>query len=103
VSQHLAYIKLTSADILPAFLNFYLSTRYQDLRSLALGGGSTKGALTCGVLSGYPVPVPAIADQQAVIDALDSVARKLSTERSVELALEVVFTAALRSLMESTP
>ena len=101
VSQHLAFIKLTSMDILPCFLHYYLSTRYEDLRSVALGGGSTKGALTCGFLSGYPVPVPAIADQQAVVDALDSVALKLSTERSVERALDVVFIAALRSLMGS--
>jgi len=101
VSQHLAYIKLTSSDILPEFLHYYLSTRYENLRSVALGGGSTKGALTCGFLSGYPVPVPPIEDQQAVVDALDRVDLKISAERSTERALEGVFTAALHSLMGS--
>jgi type I restriction enzyme, S subunit len=101
VSQHLAYIKLTSPDILPAFLHYYLSTRYEGLRSVALGGGSTKGALTCGFLSGYPVPVPPIAEQQLVVDALDSVVKKLYTETSALRALDSLHASAIDSLMGS--
>ena len=47
-----------------------METRYDELRAIAQGGGSTKGALTCGFLKSYCVPLPARAEQDEIANNL---------------------------------
>ena len=46
VSQHIAYIQFKSEDPNSHFIRLFLESRYEELRGIAQGGGSTKGALT---------------------------------------------------------
>jgi len=66
ISQHLAYAQFRTPDIVPEFLLWYFQTRYKHLRSVSQAGGSTKGALTCGYLKTYPVPVPSREEQREI-------------------------------------
>ena len=50
VSQHIAYMQFYDESANPHFIRLFLETRYDELRAIAQGGGSTKGALTCGFL-----------------------------------------------------
>ena len=57
INQHLAYAQFHATKIIPDFVLWFMQTRYDYLRSIAHGGGGTKGALTCGflkTLSLYP-------------------------------------------------
>ncbi len=75
INQHLAYAQFTSPKVLPAFVLWYMQTRYEHLRSISRAGGSTKGALTCGYLKTYPIPVPSLNEQKdivAVFSALEA-------------------------------
>lgn len=100
VSQHLAYIRFTRDDVVPEYLYYYLSSRYEHLRSIAFGGGSTKGALTCGYLSSYPVPLPSREEQLQVVRHLTTVDQKLAAEAAAVRSLESVFSSALSVLLE---
>ncbi len=74
VSQHVAYIQPADESVNPYFLRAYLETRYEHLRQVGSGGGSTKGAITCGYLRELQVPLPDVAVQRDVVrvtDALD--------------------------------
>src|SRR5579884_93178 len=100
VSQHLAYIRIASPRVSAAFLWRVLSTKYEELRSVAMGGGRTKGALTCGFLSSYKVPVPPLGAQERVtmvLDAIDGSRRQRERQLAVGKAL---FQSALSHLME---
>jgi type I restriction enzyme S subunit len=55
ISQHLAYVDLSDADVDPRYVRGFVETCYKHLRQVALGGGSTKGALTCAFLRTLPI------------------------------------------------
>lgn len=67
INQHLAYAQFHSAKIFPDFVLWFMHTRYEYLRSIAHGGGSTKGALTCGFLKTLPIPVPSTDEQRDIV------------------------------------
>ena len=76
ISQHLAYAKFHSLDTVPEFALWYFQTRYQHLRSVSQAGGSTKGALTCGYLKTYPVPMPSREEQREIADMFAALEQK---------------------------
>ena len=99
INQHLAYIQFERSSVQPEFALFYLQSKYDYLRGVALGGGSTKGALTCGFLKTMPVPVPSADEQSAISGLLLACEKKcwcLERELSV---LDEVFVAMLDELM----
>ncbi len=70
INQHLAYITVTDSDVDPEFLLYYLTSAYQILRDESSAQGSTKGAITCGELSKFPVALPPPGEQQKIISIL---------------------------------
>lgn len=99
VSQHLAYLKFTNAAVSPEYVLEYLHTRYLDLRQVSSGGGSTKGALTCGFLKGYPLPLPHPQQQKAIAGVLRAAGQKVSAEEQRLAALQQLFRTMLHLLM----
>ncbi len=98
INQHLAYAAFNTEDVLPEFVLWFIATRYEHLRAVAQAGGSTKGALTCGYLKTYPIPVPSLDEQREIAEALSCVERKLDIHRQRGAALREVFQALLREL-----
>jgi type I restriction enzyme S subunit len=99
VNQHLAYLRLQSEAVLPEYVLAYLQTRYDHLRAQGSAGGSTKAALTCGLLKQYPLPLPPIDEQRKIAIAFDSIDAKSSSERSMQGSIEVLFQTLLGRLM----
>jgi hypothetical protein len=99
VSQHLAYVQFHGHDVVPAFLLYFLQRQYAHLRQMGVGAGSTKKALTCGLLKRYAVPRPQKEEQKAIASALDAVVAKLKGhERAVD-SLRSLLRTLLHQLM----
>lgn len=99
VSQHLAYIQPKDDRVIPEFLLAYLQQRYQHFREVSSGGGSTKGALTCAFLKGYPCPLPPREEQIEIAAMIEAVERKFAASLSRAQALDVLFRSLLHNLM----
>lgn len=99
VSQHVAYIQVDGARVLPSYVRGYLETQYEALRQVAAGGGSTKGALTCAYLRGLPVPLPGLAEQEEIVAVLNQLDHKIDLHRRREESLDNLFKALLGGLM----
>lgn len=76
-----------------------MQSRYQHLRQVNQAGGSTKGALTCGFLKSYPVPLPPLEEQKLIAGQLISVNTKLNAEMARNYALNALFQTLLHHLM----
>lgn len=99
INQHLAYAQFLSPRVLPEFLLWFLQTRYEHLRAVSQAGGSTKGALTCGFLKTYPVPIPSLDEQREIAEVftvLNSKKKFLTRKRST---LTDLFRTLLHQLM----
>lgn len=98
VSQHVAYLQFNDDQTNPHFIRLFLESRYQDLRAVAQGGGSTKGALTCSFLKSYLAPLPKKSEQDEIVDtlmALEQVASIHELKREVLCELFKVFLGGL--------
>ena len=99
VSQHLAYVTFHDTRLLPEFVLAFLRLRYDDLQAIGRGGGSTKGALTCGFLKGFQVPLPPLSEQRDIAAQLAAVDAKLGAEELRRAALAALFQSLLHHLM----
>jgi type I restriction enzyme S subunit len=99
ISQHLACVQFDSSRLCPEYVLAHLQRQYADLRSVSQAGGSTKGALTCGFLKGYPMPLPPLQEQQLAANALAAVGRKIDAEQKRRAALKELFRTMLHLLM----
>jgi len=99
VSQHIAYLQFHDAGVSPHFIRLFLETRYQDLRAIAQGGGSTKGALTCGFLKSYLVPLPSKSEQDKIAETLMAIEEATSIHERKRATLEELFRKLLHDLM----
>jgi type I restriction enzyme S subunit len=99
VSQHLAYIQFESDEALPEFMLFFLQGRYRDLRQVSQSGGSTRGALTCGFLKNYCVPIPSIEEQRQIARMLGLLSIRVKREEARRQTLKSLFTSMLHLLM----
>lgn len=100
MSQHLAYVTMERQDVTPDFVRQYLDTRYAHFRQIAMGGGSTKGALTCSFLKSYPVPLPKDkAEQREIAEHLAAIDAKLAHHEMRKNLLRELFRTLLRDLM----
>ena len=93
INQHLAFIKPHSQQIEPDYLCFLLGHAYPFLRSDSDATGSTKGAITCELLSNMKIPVPPIDEQNDICTRIEKtleVTRPLRSEikRSLNLLAE---------------
>ncbi len=99
INQHLAYAQFTTARVIPEFVLWFMQTRYDHLRSISQAGGSTKGALTCGYLKTYPVPVPALGEQREIADMFAALDRKEKVHHRRCASLTDLFRTLLHQLM----
>ena len=99
INQHLAYVVLDQDRADSLFVRGYLETQYDYLRRIAAGGGSTKGALTCGFLRDMLIPVPPIDEQFEISAVLDAIDRKIDLHRKKCAVLGDLFNALLHNLM----
>lgn len=85
-------------DVLPKYLYHYLTAQYEAIRALAHGGQQQN--LNLDIVRKIDVPVPSATDeQQAIIDVLDAVDRKIDLHRRKREVLEQLFESLLHKLM----
>lgn len=99
INQHLAYAQFHATKVLPDFVLWFMQTRYDYLRSIAHGGGSTKGALTCGFLKRLPIPVPSRAEQEEIVHTFQTLEDKQAFAVRKQAALQDLFRTLLHELM----
>ncbi len=99
INQHLAYAQFHSPKMVPDFVLWFMQTRYDYLRSIAHGGGSTKGALTCGFLKTLPIPVPPTDEQKEIVTVFQTLADKQNSAASKQSALQDLFRTLIHELM----
>ena len=99
INQHLAYARLTSSNVVPEFVLWFMQTRYEHLRSVSQAGGSTKGALTCGYLKTYPVPVPSLGEQREIANVFAALDRKEKVHEHKRQSIFDLFRTLLHQLM----
>jgi type I restriction enzyme, S subunit len=99
INQHLAYVHFTSEAIIPEFALWFMQTRYDHLRSIAQAGGSTKGALTCGYLKTYPMPLPGLNEQKEIVHVFRALELKEKAHLRRHSALSELFRTLLHQLM----
>ncbi|WP_421202982.1 restriction endonuclease subunit S [Aeromonas enteropelogenes] len=68
LSQHLAFITVTSTKISPMYLCVWLESQYQRIRFESEGWGSTKAAITCSDIKSYPLPEPPLNEQSKIVE-----------------------------------
>jgi len=99
INQHLAYAHFNTMNVLPEFVLWFMQTRYEHLRSISQAGGSTKGALTCGYLKTYPIPVPPLGEQREIAHVFAALDRKQKVHERKHAALTDLFHSLLHQLM----
>jgi type I restriction enzyme S subunit len=99
INQHLAYAEFHHPDIVPDFILWYMQTRYEHFRSIAHGGGSTKGALTCGFLKTIPIPVPPRREQSEISSAFHALDKKAHGSMAKQAVFRQLFQALLDQLI----
>jgi type I restriction enzyme S subunit len=99
VSQHIAYLSFDQNSTNPHFIRLFLESRYTELRNVASGGGSTKGALTCTFFKTFPVPSPERDEQDAIASTLMAIEAKISIHERKRAALSDLFQTLLHHLM----
>lgn len=86
-NQSLCSIILNVAIVESDFLYYFLTTQYQQLRSVSSGDG-TRGGLNLQMIRSYRVPVPPLKVQREIVKILDTFA-KLEAELKAELEAEL--------------
>lgn len=100
INQHLAYVSLDSAEVSGSYIRGYLETRYDYLRDVASGGGSTKAALTCAFLRELRIPLPpTLQEQQGIAAVLDVIDQKIDLHQRKKSVLEELSQTLLNKLI----
>ena len=99
INQHLAYAQFHSPKIVPDFVLWFMQTRYDFLRAIAHGGGSTKGALTCGFLKTVKIPVPSQDEQLEIVNVFRTIDKKQTVAARKKATLQGLFRTFLHELM----
>jgi type I restriction enzyme S subunit len=99
INQHLAYIRLEGSSAHTQFVLFYLQSRYHYLRAVGSAGGSTKGALTCGLLKRMSIPVPPFDEQSMIAELLLACDTKRKCLEIEIVLLDELLRAVLDELM----
>jgi type I restriction enzyme S subunit len=99
VSRHVGYVQPDLARMVPEYLRGFLESRYDYLRQLASGNGSTRAALTGAILRAIQVPVPPTLDEQhEIVAILEAIDRKIELHRRKAAALEGLLKATLHKV-----
>lgn len=93
INQHLAFLKPYSGTVDAAYLMRVMEKAYGYLRNESVGGGSTKGAITCEQLSKMAIPIPPLDEQHKIVEFIAENAEKI-------YALQEAIQRAITSLEE---
>ena len=93
INQHVAFIKANQDHVDNEFLLRVLESAYEYLRIESDSAGSTKGAITCGLLGAWQIPVPTIAEQGRILAFLEAELTKVDSlivevEQGIDLLQE---------------
>lgn len=79
---------IDNSMVLTDYLWEYLQIQTDNLKQLAYG--SAQPNLNAGIISNYPIPIPSIEKQKAILDRIISIKKEVKTlnEKSVELKKE---------------
>lgn len=99
VSQHIAYLQFADERANSHFIRLVLEDRYDELRAVAQGGGSTKGALTCGFLKTFAVPLPPREEQDEIVAILTAIEARVANAQRRRACLVDLFGALINKLM----
>ncbi|MCG5549121.1 restriction endonuclease subunit S [Halorhodospira halochloris] len=77
INQHLVFVKPDERVFDIDYLYAIFERAYLYLRSESDGGGSTKGAITCGQVENLCVPLPPVSEQREIALALQESQAKL--------------------------
>lgn len=100
INQHIAFLTPDARTIRAAYLKATLDAAYPELRRISDDSGSTKGALTCGDLKAFRVPVPPLVEQQRVLDFVHQETRQMD-EAIVRAAHEIDLLREFRTRLTS--
>ena len=64
INQHIAFVTLQTKRLSPKYLVLCLTAAYDELRAISDASGSTKGALTCGDVRHFRLPLPPPEEQR---------------------------------------
>jgi type I restriction enzyme, S subunit len=84
INQHLACIVLASKRVDGRFLLEFLRSIYLQIRSDSEGNGSTKGAITCSSIKEFPIPVPSLAEQLAIVHHIETQSQKIDASIALQ-------------------
>lgn len=77
INQHMAYISAQPHLLHYEFLQRYLAGSYEILRMISEGTGSTKGALTSEQIGDFPIAIPSVSEQMAILNGLKKIVQYL--------------------------
>ena len=98
VSRHVGYLVLDQSRIRAEFTRQYLEMNYDYLRTLAASNGSTRGALTAGILRRLSFPLPTLDEQDEIASVLDAIDQKADFHRRKRALLDLMLKALLNDL-----
>ena len=98
IHQHPAHAQFHADKIIPDFVFWLMQTR-DFLRSIAHGGGGTKGALTRGFLKTLPNPVPARVGQEEIAATFQSLDDKETSVVRKRTTLQDLFRTFLHEML----
>ncbi|KZY38410.1 hypothetical protein A3754_09335 [Alcanivorax sp. HI0083] len=77
INQHLVFVKPSPSTCDVDYLHSLFEIAYLYLRNESDGGGSTKGAITCGQIENLSIPLPPISEQLTITQELQADQNKL--------------------------
>jgi len=97
INQHLVYIDTKNRNLLsPEYLQLLLVAAYNELRRFSDESGSTRGALTCGDIRHFKIPLPDPQQQNGLQEAIANMTAEI--DRSISAAQrEIVLIDEFRS------
>ena len=83
INQHMAFITPFEELLNPNFLQLFLTSVYEVLRTISEGMGSTKGALTCEQVGDFLMPLPSLLEQREIVNKLNRQTQQIDLLTSV--------------------
>lgn len=98
VNQHVAIIRPKPDELNPQFLRYYMiSPRMQSQMLTWAQAGSTRNALTKGMIEAFDVPLPPLPIQHRIADILGKLDDKIELNRRMNRTLEKMAAAIFKS------
>ena len=86
-NQNCAAIWVSRTPIAPEYIYYWLAYRYEENRKL--GSGNNQPAMNKGIVEGIVVPIPSVAEQRAIVEAVeDQISTIARLESDIESKLE---------------